>query len=320
MPFHLGYCCINQTLRNSNPSVYSSRGIIRKNFSIDEAARRGFQNVCDILTILKWNQSNNIKCFRIGSEPLPRSGDREVGYSISELPNKLEIVNLLNEIGKYAVANKHMLSFHPGQYVCLGSPSSDVVDLGIYALERENEVADAIGNSLDIPINIHIGGGYGDLPSTAKRFCQSFKRLSKSLQSRITIENDDKAACWGVSDLYNYIYQEIGTPICFDIHHWHFNHTEKTMFDDFVLANSTWKSRSMQVHYSESQNKTKMVTSHSDYYCNSMPDWIKNYNVHAHLECKTKELALLKYRLDFPYFSDIIGKQEPCHELELQTC
>lgn len=317
MAFHLGYCCINETLRENTPSVYSSRGIIRKNFSIKEASNRGLQNVCDILTILKWNEANTIKCFRIGSEPLPRSGDREVGYSISDLPNKLEIVNILNEVGKYANVNKHMLSFHPGQYVCLGSPSSDVVDLGIYALERENEVADAIGNNLDIPINIHIGGGYGDLPATAKRFCASFKRLSKSLQSRISIENDDKAACWGVKALYDYIYQEIGVPICFDIHHWNFNHTDDSMFDDFKLANTTWGNRSMQVHYSESQNKTKMVTSHSDYYCNSMPLWLKDYNVHVHLECKRKERALFKYRIDFPYFSDIICKQETQNVVEL---
>jgi len=313
----LGYCCINNTLRNQKQSVYTSRGITRKKFSKELAEQRSLSNVNDLLTILKWNEDHNIKSFRIGSEPLPRSGDRVVGYSISDLSNSDTIMAALKVAGRYAYKHGHVLSFHPGQYVCLGSPNEDVRQLGIYALERENEVADAISKEtgIDIPINIHMGSSYGgDFLGTAARFIDSFKSLSPSLQSRIVVENDDKSSGWSVQRLYCMITQYIQIPITFDIHHWYFcndcsPHSPNDPYvlkSDFLLAKSTWSGRNMQVHYSQSPTKDKLVTKHSDYYRDPIPNFISDDdNCHVHLECKAKELALLKYRMDFSEHSDV---------------
>ena len=40
-------------------------------------------------------------------------------------------------------------------------------------------------------INIHIGGVYGDKPSTLGRFAANFKKLSPACRARLTVENDD---------------------------------------------------------------------------------------------------------------------------------
>lgn len=299
---NLGYCCINNTLRAQKPSIYSSRGLNRKTFSIQLAAERALLNIKDLYSILQWNDFHNIRVFRIGSEPLPRSGDQHVGYSICDLPNARQLTSLLSSIGQYVVDHNHHISFHPGQYVCLGSPSESVRQLGIYALERENEVADAISSSLDIdiPINIHIGGSYGgEFNATADRFIKSFNSLSHTLQQRLVVENDDKQSGWSITKLYNHIYSKIGIPLTFDIHHSHFSRESTiSLYDEYLLAKSTWGNRSMQIHYSQSPTPDKIVTKHSDYYRDPIPSWVDD-SCHVHLECKAKELALLDYRKNF---------------------
>lgn len=317
---NLGYCCINNTLRNQKQSVYTSRGIVRKNFTMQLAEERSLSNVNDLMTILKWNEDHDIKVFRIGSEPLPRSGDMKVGYSITDLANSDNVIAALAAAGQYAVDHGHHLSFHPGQYVCLGSPREEVRQLGIYALERENEVADAIAadTGIDIPINIHVGGTYGgDFLGTAARFIDSFKSLTPSLQRRLCVENDDKRSGWSVQRLYCLLSERIDIPITFDFHHWLFRNdcSEHSPNDpvllqtDFFLAKSTWRTRNMQVHYSQSPTADKLVTKHSDYYRDAMPSFINHVpDCHVHLECKAKEQALLKYRQDFPQHSDIQEK------------
>lgn len=301
MSLNLGYCCINETLRH-HQGIYSGRSLQSKTFSMEKAALLGLQNVQDLLTILQWNNVHNIKVFRIGSEPLPRANDPRVGYHIDDLSTAAQIRETLAEVGRYAYQHGHHLSFHPGQYVCIGSPNEITRIMGIRALKSENEVADALCRDvpLDIPINIHVGGSYGgDFSNTAQRFCDSFAQLPKSLQLRLCVENDDKKACWSVRSLYDFIHQRIGIPITFDLHHYNFCNDGHSPHEDFLLAQSTWCGRSMQVHYSQSPTAEKLIPSHSDYYRDPLPSWINQYkNIHIHLECKAKELALFKYRQD----------------------
>jgi UV DNA damage endonuclease len=297
----LGYCCINNTLRKQKPSVYCSRNITRKCFSLEVAAERALNNAIDLLSILKWNEANNIKVFRISSELLPRTSDPEVGYVLDELPNADLIRDALALVGDYAEQYNHILSFHPGQHVCLGSPRHNVQAASIMCLKRENDIADAICRDvdLDIPINVHIGGLYNnDYFGTSERVIDAYGKLPLSLQNRLTFENDDKMGGWCVSDLYQYVYQFIGTPIVFDIHHFQFNHV-LDLNDAFHLAHTTWGDRSMQIHYSESPPDTPNTRKHSEYFTKPIPLDLSGINCHVHLECKAKELALLKYREDF---------------------
>ena len=67
-------------------------------------------------------------------------------------------------------------------------------------------------------INIHCNGVYGDKQSAMDRFCKNFERLPESVQTRLTVENDDKASMYSVKDLM-YIHERIGIPIVFDYHH-----------------------------------------------------------------------------------------------------
>ena len=108
----------------------------------------------------------------------------------------------LNGIGHLAMSNGQRLSFHPGQFCVLASPSEEVVLNSLNELDKSAQIMDLMGlpKSRMAKINIHVGGAYGDKQSALNRFCENFKRLQSSAQSRLTVENDDKANMYSVSD------------------------------------------------------------------------------------------------------------------------
>jgi UV DNA damage endonuclease len=69
-------------------------------------------------------------------------------------------------------------------------------------LEIHSEIFDLMNlpASSQSKINIHVGGAYGDKLETLKRFVQNFKLLSKNLQARLTVENDDKGGLYTVQE------------------------------------------------------------------------------------------------------------------------
>jgi UV DNA damage endonuclease len=123
------------------------------------------------------------------------------------------------------------------------------------------------------------------------------------LRKRVVLENDDKPSGWSVFHLHEYIYKRSGIPITFDFHHYLFcngDFMDLSMRQEFELAYSTWKGRSMQVHYSQSPTPEKLIPAHGMFYRDPLPSWIREYsNIHIHLECKSKEAGLIKYRNDF---------------------
>jgi len=299
-PDRLGYCCINQTLRNATPNVFCSRSLIKRTFTIKSASERALANCKDLLTILQWNETQNIRCFRISSDLFPRFTCSDHAYQFEQLPHANQIRYVLKQVGDYAFQHNHILSFHPGPFTTIASPTESSAHNGIRELLYHNLMCDLIDpdNKLQLDINIHVGGSYGgDFTGTAQRFVTSFNSLPKSLQQRLCIENDDKINGWSVWHIHHYLYHHIGIPICFDTHHWKFCN-RGSLEQEFSLAQSTWN-RIMQVHHSESRNTEKDVTAHSDYYSLPIPDSIMYDNVYIHLESKQKELALLDYRKQF---------------------
>ena len=147
-------------------------------------------------------------------------------------------------------------------------------------------------------INIHCNGVYGDKLSAMDRFCTNYQRLSESVKTRLTIENDDKASMYSVADLM-YIHNKIKIPIVFDYHHHQFCTGDLSEEAALSLAVSTWPDGiTPVVHYSESksshENNTKLKPqAHSDY-IKSLPNTYGN-SVSIMVEAKAKELAILPF-------------------------
>ena len=296
---NLGYACINMTLSAHKPKITTNRSMIKKTFlerGLNYAGELGLQNARDLFHILKWNNKNNINLFRLSSEFFPWASE----YNFEDLPQYLRIRTLLAGCGHYVQSVGMRVNSHPGPFNVLTSPRENVVQNTITDLELHGKIFDMMGleKSPYNNINIHCNGVYGDKKSAMDRFCDNFQRLSPSVQTRLTVENDDKASMYSVKDLM-YIHNKIGIPIVFDYHHHKFNTGGLTEEQALSLAVSTWpKDITPIVHYSESkalheENDKLKPQAHSDY-INELPDTY-GFDVDIMVEAKAKELAILPF-------------------------
>ena len=295
----LGYACINMTLSENTPKITTNRSMIKKTFQakgLEYAGELGLKNAKDLLHILKWNKENGISFFRLSSDFFPWASN----YKFEELPQFNSIKAELEKSGKFAIDNGIRITSHPGPFNVLVSPREHVVENTITDLEIHGRVFDLMGLS-QTPynkLNIHCNGVYGDKISAMDRFCKNFKRLSPSVQSRLTVENDDKASMYSVKDLM-YIHERIGIPIVFDYHHHKFNTGGLSEEEALKLAMSTWPDGiKPAVHYSESkalheENDKIKPQAHSDY-INELPN-LYGMDVAVMVEAKAKELAILPF-------------------------
>ena len=296
---NIGYACINMTLGEQTPRITTNRSMVKKTFTqkgISYASELALQNSRDLFEILKWNVANNIKLFRTSSDMFPWASE----YNLEDLPDYNKISNILKGCGTYANNNGLRINSHPGPFNVLVSPNPKVVQNTFVDLEIHGKVFDMMGLS-KTPynnINIHCNGVYGDKISAMDRFCANFEKLSDSVRKRLTIENDDKASMYSVSDLM-YIHKKIGIPIVFDYHHHQFCTGDLSEKDALELASTTWpKGVTPEVHYSESkalheENSKLKPQAHSDY-IKQLPNLYGNV-VDIMVEAKAKELAILPF-------------------------
>jgi len=296
---NLGYACINMTLGEQTPKITTNRSMVKKTFhqkGISYASELALQNSRDLFEIIKWNVANNIKVFRISSDMMPWASE----YNVEDMPDYTKISNILKGCGTYARENGLRLTSHPGPFNVLVSPNPKVVENTIKDLELHGKIFDLLG--LDLTpynkINIHCNGVYGDKISAMDRFCSNFEKLSDSVKKRLTVENDDKASMYSVSDLM-YIHKKIGIPIVFDYHHHQFCTGDLSEQQALELALTTWPDDIKPiVHYSESkalheENSKLKPQAHSDY-IKQLPNTY-GLAVDIMVEAKAKELAILPF-------------------------
>jgi UV DNA damage endonuclease len=281
-------------------AVTTNRGMVKRTFlskGPDWVSELALANAKDIIKILEWNRQNDIKLFRLTSALIPW-GD---SLDITKLKDYEAICIELRKAGDFARLHKMRITTHPGPFNVLVSPNPAVVEKTIKDLEMHGQIFDMMGldKSPYNKINIHCNGVYGDKLAAMDRFCENFKRLSHSVRSRLTVENDDKASMYSVMDLW-YIWGKIGTPIVFDYHHHGFCTGDLSEEQALKLAAETWPANICPVvHYSESkalhEGDIKLKPqAHSDY-IKALPNTY-GLDVDVMLECKMKEVALLRIR------------------------
>ena len=295
---NLGYACINMTLGEHKPKITTNRSMIKKTFKekgIMYASELGIQNCRDLVEIIKWNNENGINFFRLSSDLFPWASE----YNLTELPHYNRIKNILGAAGVLATKYGQRITSHPGPYNVLVSPREHVVENTISDLTKHGEVFDMLGLSRTPynKINIHCNGVYGDKIAAMDRFCKNFKRLPESVQTRLTVENDDKASMYSVKDLM-YIHERIGIPIVFDYHHHKFCTGDLSEEEALKLAVSTWGNIKPVVHYSESKalherNDKLKPQAHSDY-IKEIPNTY-GIDVDIMVEAKAKELSIIPF-------------------------
>ena len=303
MTLQLGYACINMTLQKES-KIQCNRGMIKRTFmskGIDYASQLALSNVMGLREVIKWNNENGIKVYRMTSCLFPWFSE----YNIFDLPDIDDIYEVLQDAGSIAMNGGQRLSFHPGPFNVLASPNEKVVLKTIKELDDHSTQMDLMGLPVSpmAKINIHVGGAYGNHDLALARFCQNFRRLKPSTQARLTVENDDKPAMFSTKMLVDGVSKRTGVPIVFDSHHHELGPQDLDYHDAFYLARETWHNRGIkqQCHHSNSRKnyedpKANKVA-HSDWYYTAFENYGESVDVV--LECKMKELALMKYVDDF---------------------
>jgi UV DNA damage endonuclease len=291
---NLGYACINLTL--ADEGITTNRGMIKKTFlekGIAYASELPFQNVQAFLKIMEWNVDNGVHVFRVTSDLFPWASE----YKLKDLPHYAEIRNILEAAGKLPVR----VSSHPGPFNKLAGEGATLTNT-IKDLELHSEIFDLIGLQASHwnKINIHVGGAYGDKQETLKRFAQNFRLLSKNLQSRLTVENDDKGGLYTVKEL-EVVHKMIGIPIVFDYFHHRLHPGSQTEEEAFHTAYRTWGVKPT-FHFSSSRKEKENTEAKKEAHSDWVHETINTYgeDIDVMLETKMKELSLLKYREEHP--------------------
>lgn len=301
METNLGYCCINLNLRNKPITVNRTcRKITFKQKGMAHVSSLALQNIRDLIEIVKWNEQNGFKVYRMSSDMFPWMSE----YELKDLPDFQKISTLLKGVGNLALKYGQRLSFHPGPFNVLGSPNPVLVQKTIKELNQHAEIMDIMGlpQSHFYPINIHCNGVYGDKMATMGRWASNYLKLSESAQARLVVENDDKGSMYSVKDLYEGIFSAVKVPITFDFHHHRFQTGGLSEQEAFELAMSTWHHHNVKplFHYSSCrrtfENPESKAQAHADFVYEKINDY--GHAVDIEVEAKAKEVAVLKYKED----------------------
>jgi len=297
----LGYCCINLNLRQIPITVNRTcRKATFQSGGLPHVSNLALQNIRDLVEIIKWNEKNGFKVYRMSSNMFPWMSE----YELKDLPDYQKISTILKGAGRLAIKYGQRLSFHPGPFNVLGSPNPVLVTKTIKELNQTAEIMDIMGldQSNHYPINIHCNGVYGDKKATLQRWSDNYKTLSKSAQARLVVENDDKSSMYSVQDLYDGIFSEVKVPITFDFHHHRFQPGGLSEQEAFELAMTTWHYHNVKplFHYSSCRRTFEdpgcKAQAHADFVYEKINDY--GHAVDIEVEAKAKEVAVLKYKDD----------------------
>jgi UV DNA damage endonuclease len=305
----IGYACINMTLGQSG--IMTNRDAIKRTFEskgLEHISKLCLANVIDLEKIIDWNQVNGFKFYRVSSGLFPWMTE----YEFDDLPDWEEIKVVLKRIGARVTEIGQRLEFHPSHFTILASPNPATVKKSIKDLEQHSRIFDEMGlePSHWNPLNIHVGGAYGNKQEATHRWCTNFLKLSENCRKRVVVENDDKANMYSVKDLHEMIYQKVEAPITFDIFHHTFCTGDLSAQEAADLAASTWKDAPMVIHWSSSKRLYEVAdakpVAHADYIYDQLNDW--GTGGWFMCESKAKELSILEYWKTGPRPQTIVNK------------
>ena len=307
----LGLCCLNTTLRDRNPPIYSSRRVILKTIEtkgIDVLKDKIIQNLKDTLDLMHWNEKNGIKVFRLSSELFAhKSNTKAPDYSFDFA------LDLLKEIGELSTRYNQRLTFHPGQYNVLASPNEKAYQHTICDLDYHATVLDFMGLDNNSVMVVHGGGMYGDKELTKQRWCDQYQQLPENVKKYLVLENCEK--CFSIKDCLE-ITEKINIPVVFDTHHYacyKLLHPDEYFRDaSYYIPKilESWKRRNIKPKFHVSEQGTGRCGHHSNYIEN-IPEYLleipERYgiNIDIMIEAKMKEQAIFKLYSKYPFINCI---------------
>ena len=329
-PIQLGLCCLNLTMREQKPSVFSSRSIILKTLKdkgVDFLKEKIIENLKDTLKLIQWNEENGIKVFRLSSELFPHKSNPKAQQYHFDFAK-----DLLKEVGLLAKKYNQRLTFHPGQYNVIASPNIEVFNNTQLDLDYHASVLDLMELDNNSVMVIHGGGVFKDKEKTKLRWCERYLMLPDHIKNRLVLENCEKN--FSIQDCLD-IAEKVNIPIVFDTHHFECYkqlHPEESFKDPeyyIPLILKTFEKRNIKPKFHVSEQGSGKIGHHSDY-IEVIPNYLleipKKYgiNIDIMIEAKMKELAIFKLYEKYPFLNcksdNSIPSCELCQEIEGEDC
>ena len=270
----LGLCCLNTILRERSPPIYSSRRMIIRTIKekgINALTDKIIQNLKDTIQLIRWNEINGIKVFRISSELFPHKSNPKIENYTFDFA-----IDLLKKIGKKAKKYNQRLTFHPGQYNVVGSPDKKYFEQTVNDLSYHAEVLDLMELDQNSVMVVHGGGVYGDKEKTKERWCNQYQLLPENVKKRLVLENCEKS--FSIEDCLE-ISEKINIPVVFDTHHFecykllHKDEEFKEPEYYMPLILETWNKRGIKPKFHISEQGSGRIGHHSDY-VETIPDYV----------------------------------------------
>lgn len=264
-------------------------------------------NLEEFLTVLKYNLSHDILFYRMSHNLVPLATHSKVDFDYIT-----PYQQTWREIGEFIKNNNMRVDTHPDQFCVLNSKNPEVVKSTETMLLFHEKLFQAMG--IKGQCILHVGGGVDDKESGKKRFIKNFKKLPKTIQKLIILENDD--VIYTTSDVLD-ICETLKIPMVFDYHHYKVLH-DKTKIDTLLpRILKTWEESDYtpKMHFSSPKARNEM-RSHSEYldykefikFLNFLK--VENQDVDVMLECKKKDEALfrlgrqLKFKTDYEFLNE----------------
>ena len=284
----LGYACLNtlfgspaRTTRLAKATPERLRQLLAANLDTLEA-------------ILRWNDANDIRVFRVSSNTVPLASHPRASY-----PWREALGERFAELGDLMRGAGMRLSTHPGPYTVPASADEAIADAAVRELDYHAELMSAFGLDRSHKIVLHLGGGAGDRESWLDRFGRAFGRLAPETRSRLVLENDER---WSFADVLP-VAGELNVPVVFDAFHHEVNGSlPKLGVRELVeLAGETWREADgrQEVHFS-TQAPGRRAGAHADTLdlrrFRRFAEQVDDLPLDCVLEVKDKEQSVLRAR------------------------
>ena len=282
----LGYPCINRGIGCTANSTFRLAS-----YSEERLVQKVENNLDCLFKILQYNVENGFYFFRISSDLIPFAS-----HPVCTFDWAGHFSGQFRKVGEFIKEHDIRISMHPDQFVIINALKDDVVERSVKELEYHCTVLDEMGLDSTAKIQIHVGGVYGDKGSAMDRFIERYNFLSKSLRSRLVIENDDRL--YSLENCLS-VHRRISIPIIFDTFHHQCLNNGETLHQGLELSGRTWKESDgiPMVDYSSQQRGQRPGSHAKTLHIAKFKEFLheaRGLDFDLMLEIKDKETSALK--------------------------
>ncbi|MCQ4085710.1 UV DNA damage repair endonuclease UvsE [Saccharibacillus sp. JS10] len=318
MIVRFGYVAMSLEIQDSSPSKTMTMArfarLPDRESGLRELERIASINLHNTLRLLRHNIAEGIEVYRFSSKLIPLATHTD----LADWNPFIALAEPFAEIG--ALVRKHNLrvSFHPDHYTVMSTPRPEVLVSSVRDLRHHVNMLQAMGLDARAKNNIHIGGAYGNKPASADRFVEHFAELDFDIQSRITLENDDKTFTTGETLA---VAQRTGLPMVLDIHHHWTNSEGEPASDWWQEVAATWESPLARtdvpdgehlppkIHASSPKSETDRRSHADGVEVKPLLDFLReaaktSSHIDVMLEAKHKDHALFQLMRDFEMYKN----------------